>query len=192
MIKANNKDRKLIVELLTQSFKDNQSVNYVIRQDMRRLQRIRALMHYSVEVCSLFGDVWITENKKACALILYPHLKKNTLQSVWLDVNLILRAIGVGGINKVIKRENLIKAKQVKGQMAYLWFIGVNPLYQHSGIGSLLLKEVLADAEKKRLPVYLETSTEKNLPWYQRFGFKIYDKLVLTYVLHFLKYEPVK
>lgn len=85
MIRASNSDRKLIVELLTQSFEDNQSVNYIIQQDKRRLQRIRALMRYSIGVCCLFGDVWLSEDKKACALILYPQLKKTTLRSVWLD-----------------------------------------------------------------------------------------------------------
>lgn len=76
--------------------------------------------------------------------------------------------------------------------MAYLWFIGVDPLYQRSGIGSRLLKEVIADAGAKGLPIYLETSTERNLPWYQRFGFRIYDELHLTYVLYFLKHEETK
>ncbi|MGO1243920.1 GNAT family N-acetyltransferase [Sphingobacterium sp. JB170] len=192
MIRASKSDRKLVVELLTQSFKDNQSVNYIIQQDRHRFQRIRALMHYSIEVCLLFGDVWLSQDKKACALILYPQLKKTTLRSLWLDVTLIFQAIGVGSIAKAIKREKRIKEKQTKNPMAYLWFIGVDPLYQGSGIGSRLLKEVIAHAEAKGLPIYLETSTERNLPWYQDFGFRIYDKLHLDYVLYFLKHEETK
>ena len=192
MIKASHNDKTLLTELLTKSFEENLSVNYVIQQDDKKLKRIRLLMEYSIEMCFLFGEIWLSNDKKACALILYPHKKRTTLSSVFLDLNLIFRVIGVSGFGKVMSREVLIKKKQPKEKMVYLWFIGVNPLYQHSGIGSLLLKEVLADAEKKGLPVYLETSTEKNLPWYQRFGFTIYDKLVFSYVLHFLKYKPVK
>lgn len=192
MIKASHNDKTLLTELLTKSFEENLSVNYVIQQDDKKLKRIRLLMEYSIEMCFLFGEIWLSNDKKACALILYPHKKRTTLSSVFLDLNLIFRVIGVSGFGKVMSREVLIKKKQPKEKMVYLWFIGVNPLYQHSGIGSLLLKEVLADVEKKGLPVYLETSTEKNLPWYQRFGFTIYDKLVFSYVLHFLKYKPVK
>lgn len=192
MIKAKPSDKGLIVELLSNSFKENQSVNYIIWKDNKKPKRIRALMEYSIEVCLLFGDVWLTVDKKACALILYPHLKRTTLKSIFLDSQLIFRAIGVTGVVKAMKREALIKEKQFKEPMAYLWFIGVNPMYQHSGIGSSLLNEVIADADSKNLPVFLETSTLQNVPWYRRFGFQVYDELTLTYTLYFLKRDLSK
>lgn len=192
MVKANDDDRKLIVELLTRSFEDNQSINYIIKRDSKKQERIRTLMEYSIGTCFLFGEVWISEDKKACALILYPHLKKTSLKSIYLDLKLIFKAIGISGISKARKRETLIKEKQPKEKMAYLWFIGVNPLYQHQGIGGTLLKEVMADAERKGLPVFLETSALQNLPWYRRFGFHIYDELTLTYTLYFLKRDLSK
>ncbi len=192
MIKAKPIDKKLIIELLAKSFEDNQSVNYIIRQDGKTAERIRALMAYSIGQCSLFGDVWLSDDKKACALILYPHQKKTTLRSILLDLKLILRAISLSGIIKAMKREDLIKAKQPKINMAYIWFIGVNPMYQRSSIGSKLLKEVISDATLKGLPVYLETSTVGNIPWYTRFGFQIYEELNLTYTLYFLKRDLSK
>lgn len=192
MIKATDEDKQSIIDILARSFGANQSVNYIIRQDKKRPERIDVLMDYSFDVCKLFGEVWLSEEKKACALVLYPHIKKTTPRSIYLDLKLIFRAIGLSGINKAMKREALIKEKQPKVPMAYLWFIGVDPQYQHSGIGSKLLKEVIEHAKNQRLPVYLETSTERNLPWYHRSGFQIYDQLVLTYVLHFLKYERAK
>jgi hypothetical protein len=185
-------DRKLITELLLMSFKENLSVNYIIRQDHKKLDRIRALMEYSIDICSLFGKVWLSDNKEACALILYPHNKQTTLKSLWLDLKLIFKAIGIGGISKAIRRESLIKEKQSKEHMAYLWFIGVNPESQHLGIGTKLLQEIIADADAKNLPVFLETSTLQNLPWYERFAFKIYNELVLTYTLYFLKRDLSK
>lgn len=190
MRKANPDDRDLVVELLTRSFEDNMSVNYIVRQDAKRIHRIRALMHYSFEVCYRFGEVWLSNDCTASALVLYPHLKKNTFVSVWLDIQLILCAIGLGGIKKALNREAQVKKLQPKEPMAYLWFIGVNPLYQHQRTGSKLLQEVMADAAQKNLPVYLETSTVKNLPWYEKFGFQIYDQLNLGYVLFFLKHLP--
>jgi ribosomal protein S18 acetylase RimI-like enzyme len=104
-----------------------------------------------------------------------------------LDLKLIVQAIGLSGIKRALDRESKIKAKQPKEPMAYLWFIGVEPSQQHKGIGSKLLQEVIADATVNNLPVFLETSTTPNLPWYERFGFKIYDQLTLTYTLYFLR-----
>ena len=192
MIKANPHKKLLIVEILSKAFEENRSVNFIVRQDNKKRQRIRSLMQYSLDVCSLFGEVWLSEDRKASALVLYPASKKTTLTSVWLGIQLIFRAIGLGGIQKTLNREAQIKKLQPKESMAYLWFIGVYPPFQHSGIGSKLLQEVIEDVDKKNLPLYLETSTIENLPWYERFGFKVYDQLDLGYTLYFLKREPGK
>jgi len=142
------------------------------------------------EVCKVFGEVWLSENEKACALILYPQNKRTTIKSIWLDLKLIFQAIGLRNIQKALDRESKIKKLQPQINMMYLWFIGVAPEYQHLGIGSNLLNDVLGDAGKENLPTYLETSTLKNLPWYERNGFEIYNRLELGYTLFFLKHEP--
>lgn len=180
-------DKPLVVKLLALSFEKNQSVNYIIRQDHKRKERIRALMDYSFEVCYRFGEVYITEGNKACALVLCPDQKKAT---IWLDIKLIFKAIGLAAIGKAMRREKLIKAKQPDTPMYYLWFIGVDPLYQHRGIGTKLLHDLVADAKALNRPVFLETSTVKNLPWYERAGFKVYDTLALGYTLYFLSNRP--
>ncbi len=187
MIKASREKKDLTVAILTNAFTDNKSVNYIIRQDNRKILRIKALMAYSFDMCMEFGDVFLTESGEACALILYPHLKKFSFYAVWLDIKIIFKAITVWGIAKTLNRESKIKAIQPKEPMAYLWFIGVNRVFQHTGTGSSLLKEVIEYAEKKELPVFLETSTTENLPWYDRFGFQIYSELDLGYKLFFLK-----
>jgi len=187
MLKANIEHKALIVDILMNAFKDNQSVNFIVRQDDKRLKRICALMNYSFEMCYLFGDVWLSENREACALILYPHLKKLSIRAIWLDIKLIFQAIGVNGIFKAMKREAQIKDIQPNIPKSYLWFIGVNPQAQHSGFGSQLLHEIIDHAKTLEFPMYLETSTVPNISWYQSFGFEIYDELDLGYTLYFLK-----
>lgn len=191
MKKAQPEDRSLIIQILASSFEDNQSINYIIQKDNKKF-RIRSLMEYSIDVCLLFGDVWVSEDKNACALVLYPHLKKTSLKSIWLDFKLAVQAIHLSGIGRAMRREALINEKRLKVPMAYLWFIGVNPLFQYQGIGSQLLQEILINAKNQDLPVYLETSTLKNLPWYQRFDFQIYNQLNLSYTLYFLKSGTAK
>jgi len=72
-----------------------------------------------------------------------------------------------------MKRESKIKELQPKKLMYYLWFIGVDSDKQNKGIGSSLIKEVIEEVHFQQRPVYLETSTLKNIPWYKKFGFKI-------------------
>ena len=146
-------------------------------------------MEYSFEVCHLFGEVFLTNDKKGCALILLPDKKKTNLKSILLDVKLISTCTGLSNLTKAMSRESKIKKLHPKELMYYLWFIGVDPDKQSKGIGSTLLNEVINEGTSEHRSIYLETSTLKNIPWYEKFGFKIYNELDLGYKLFFLKKE---
>lgn len=192
MIRAEYKDKERIVKILTGSFENNGSVNYIIKQDRKRIQRITNLMEYSFDICYLFGRVLLSDDKKGCALIVLPEKKKTTFKSALLDLKLIFSCIGLSNVKKTMKRETMIKKLQPKEPMYYLWFIGVDPNEQNKGIGSSLLVEIIKESESEKRSICLETSTLKNLPWYQKFGFTIYNELNLGYKLFFLKRQPAK
>jgi len=60
-----------------------------------------------------------------------------------------------------------------QGQHWYLWALGVNPPCQGQGIGGMLMQPVLAQAGAALLPCYLETENERNVPFYQKYGFQL-------------------
>lgn len=186
MIKSTNNNKPLILDILTKSFDTNQSVNYIIKKDGKRNKRIHALMDYSFEICKRFGKVFLSEDKYACALIVYPDKKKTTIMSILLDLKLILKCVGFQNLKKTLRRESLIKKVQPKEKMTYLWFISVSPEKQGHGIGGKMLLEILESSKMENRPVYLETSTLSNLPWYKKFGFKIYHEDDIGYKLYFL------
>lgn len=187
MIDATCSDKNTIVEILARAFDDNKSVNYIIKQDKHRKQRIRKLMDYSFEVCNRFGRVVLSDDKKAYALIAFPDKKRTTFRSVLCDVKLITNSIGLKGVSKAMSREKKIKQLQPMELIYYLWFIGVSPEEQNRGIGSILLSEIIKDAEAQNRILCPETSTQKNIPWYEKFGFKIYNELDFGYKLFFFK-----
>ncbi|GAB3179718.1 GNAT family N-acetyltransferase [Telluribacter humicola] len=187
MIAATDQDKKLVVDILSSAFNENQSVNYLIPQDGNRFKRIRALMDYSYEVCKTAGKVVLSDDRKACALVLFPDQKKTTLTSLVPMVRLIKNAIGVGNIGKAMNRESLIAKHHPQTPFYHLWFIGVQPEYKGTGIGGRLLRELMEEAKGMNRPVFLETSTMKNLPWYKKHGFSIYHNLELSYTLYLLR-----
>jgi ribosomal protein S18 acetylase RimI-like enzyme len=187
MRRAEQSDKDLIINILVKSFDDNKSVNYIVKQDNKRALRMRKLMEYSFDVCNLFGDVFLTEDKRACALIVMPDKKKTTLKSILLDAKLALSVIGLSNIKKAMNRESTINKLHPKEPFYYLWFIGVDPAEQNKGIGTKLMTDVINEAANKGRSIYLETSTLKNIPWYEKFGFTIYNKLDFGYELFCLK-----
>ena len=187
MVTAQPKDKDRIIEILTLAFEQNLSVGYICGKGAGKMKRMGYLMEYAYKVCSAFGKVVISEDGNACAMVLFPDKKRFTLASLWWDVLLVVKVVRIFNIGKVLKRERQIKMHHPKFPFYYLWFIGVHPVHRGQRLGSELMLELVLDAEKMERPIYLETSTIKNLAWYRKFGFKIYDELNLSYVLHFLK-----
>ena len=187
MRKATSSDKSVILDILTRSFDDNKSVNYVVKQDQKRVDRIKKLMDYSFDVCKEFGEVWISEDQQACALILFPDKKRSSFRTLLWDLKLALSVIGIDRVSAVLKREAMIKSNHPKVPIAYLWFIGVNPQLHGKGIGSAFIQEVIRECDRKKRPIYLETSMEKNLPFYKKFGFEIFQSLQLSYTLYQLR-----
>src|SRR5262245_33542943 len=54
----------------------------------------------------------------------------------------------------------------------YLPFIGVTPARQGQGYGAALLRTQLSISDKAQLPAYLESTSPKSQPLYERHGFK--------------------
>lgn len=187
MKKANYKDKPLVVDILSASFKDNKSVNYILAQAGNREMRLRRLMAYSFDVCYLFGNVFLSDDQKAAALIIYPDKKRTTLKSTWLDLKFAIQCLGIFNLFKAIRRESAIKKVHPAIPFSYLWFIGVKPDNQNAGAGTVLLEEILFYSRNQNRPVVLETSTERNLPWYKKNKFDIYAELDFGYRLYCLR-----
>lgn len=186
MIRAISSDKKMICALLVSSFSDNPSVNDIVDGRRRWADRMVGLMEYAFELCMRCGEVWLSDDRRGCALLLFPHERRTTLYTVWLDVKLALGVVGISRLARVLRRDRLVRDLHPGQDKAYLWFIGVKPLHQKTGLGSALLSELISRYDSLGLPLYLETSMPGNLAWYRRFGFKQYDQLELGYRLFFL------
>ena len=188
MYKADLRDKHFVIDLLTRAFDDNKSVNFVVRQDAQRVKRIARLMNYSYNVCNAFGEVWVSDDRAACALLLFPDRKQTTFKSILWDLKLAFSVVGIDRVKNVLHREGVIKANHPRrANFAYLWFLAVHPEQQGEGAGTRFLKTLLAECEKMKRDVYLETSMPRNLPFYDRLGFEVYETVKLTYTLYQLR-----
>lgn len=183
---ATNQDISYVREILGESFADNLSSNYVLKQS-GNLRYLKRLMKYSIRYCTHFGYVFINDEKNAACLLVDPR-KKNVLAGIRLNIYFIFRVCGLKKLKAVLRREKIMKENHKKFPNAiHLWFIGVGKASQEKGFGSLLLNEVI-DFSEDFDTILLETSNEQNLPWYQKHGFEIYDsKWIENHDLYFLK-----
>ena len=187
MIQASYHHREKVIRILADSFSANQSVTYVIRQDARQRQRLAGLIAYSFDLCLTFGQGWLSDDGSGCALVLFPDRKRTTWQTLWWEATLVSTVFGVANVPRVLRRENAIRGAHPPTPFAHLWYVGVDPDRQGQGIGSRLLTELIEEYEQQHRPVYLETSTARNVPWYERHGFEVYRRLFFSYELLMLR-----
>lgn len=100
------------------------------------------------------------------------------------DLPKLLRAISKSDL--VISAWNgeelvgLIRALTDEETIAYIQDILVFPMYHKQGVGSQLMRRMLAELKGIRQIVLMTDSGEENAPlhdWYRSFGFKSYDDL---------------
>lgn len=173
--------------MLTRAFDTNKSVNYIVGLNGNRVRRIQNLMTYSFNVCHQFGECWMSDAGDACALILFTDKKRRTWQTLVWDLQFAISVVGLRRMGGILKREEMIKSNHPKKPFAYLWFFGVDPDVHNKGVGSAFLREIISECDKKKRPIYLETSMEKNLPFYKKFGFEIFNTVQPTYTLYLLR-----
>lgn len=57
----------------------------------------------------------------------------------------------------------------------YLGILGVDPARQSRGLGASLVGPTLAECDRMGMLAHLESSNERNLPFYERHGFEVLD-----------------
>jgi len=64
----------------------------------------------------------------------------------------------------------------------YLVIIGVSSQFQGQGFGGKLLEALIEESEQVGIPVYLETSTERNVRMYKGLGFRLLNQITLPVI----------
>jgi ribosomal protein S18 acetylase RimI-like enzyme len=168
MKQASLADKQTIIKILSESFDTNLSVNSVVKQDKKRVKRIRALMSYVFDIGFRIGQVYVSDNAKAAVICNFPDENKAKFKE---DMRLAFQVVGLDRVFTVLKRENYIQSQHPKEPFIHLWFIGTALSEQGKGLGSQLMKELLSLNKYEELPVCLETSNPRNLPFYEKLGF---------------------
>jgi ribosomal protein S18 acetylase RimI-like enzyme len=136
-----------------------------------RLERIfGALLRYAIPR----GHVYTTADRQAVTMWAPPHEWKLPTPAVARAALPLLRATGTR-LPRLLGRMGEIDRlhEQQPAEHWYLEFIGTTVAARGGGLGSALLADALARFDAAGLPVYLESSHERNLSFYRRHGFTV-------------------
>lgn len=144
-------------------------------------QRNRCLPYYLGNVLRTavrFGDVYTNGDVSGVIFTLPPD---HTKISLWEYVQ-----CGFLFTPLVLGLQTFIRSQEAEDHLSrqheeimqgrshyYLWGLVVDPAIKQKGIGTALLEPVLARADAEEVAFYLETHDERNVAYYQRFGFQL-------------------
>jgi GNAT superfamily N-acetyltransferase len=166
------------VELLARAFHDQPYNTYSEPDPTRRMYILRESFRCTVCECLAVGEPYGTgEELSGVALWMppgVPHISKEQEREFGFDR---LPAIfGETALARHAPLGDLLKAAHERNMTEPHWFLhilGVDPARQGEGIGSALMEPVLRAADSDGLPCYLDTAQPRNVPFYQRHGFRI-------------------
>ena len=174
-------------EMLARAFHDDPPNVWMFPDEEKRRAALEAGFTMSVRYGARYGQVYSTDGTDEGAAIWLPPDRPQTSMlrmlrvGFWEMMSLPVK-VGVGALPRLFsmmgQMEELHK-KDVPKRHWYLMVLGVEPKRQGQGVGSALMQPGLEQADRDRLPCYLETAKEINLKFYKKHGFEVVRKVDL-------------
>ena len=101
----------------------------------------------------------------------------------------------VGGLGPLVRGMKHIGAWNKHDPKRLHWHlgpIGVAPEVQHKGIGSHLMRFYCDLLDEDAIDGYLETDRPENVPFYERFGFRVVEEDIVVGIRNWFMLRPAK
>lgn len=165
---------------LARAFHDDPVMSWLFgRRDAARLRKLRRFMtaearrHHGHD-----GLVLTADGHPGAALWAPPDRWRTTWPEMLRSAPTMVRAIGPR-LPRALRGLGVIERAHPREPHWYLAVLGTDPPHQGRGIGSALMDPVLARCDAEGLGGYLESSKPDNVPYYERFGFRVTGEIAL-------------
>ncbi|MGE0706159.1 MAG: GNAT family N-acetyltransferase, partial [Vicinamibacterales bacterium] len=172
-----------VASLLAEAFAGDPLINWVLRPD-RRQQALRDFFRANVD--EYFAnrrrvDVATDDGEIQAALLWTPAPgAQPSSPRERLGLWGLRSWTGVRRFPRLARLVIATEARYPRFPHHYVLFIGTRADAQGKGLGSSLLRHVLADCDARGIPAYLESSNSRNLNLYWRTGFRMLEQITLA------------
>ncbi|MGW5970178.1 GNAT family N-acetyltransferase [Streptomyces sp. NPDC055186] len=169
-------DVPIAVDTLTRAFVDYPFTRHVIAADNHeaRIRRFQELC--LTRIGMVYGRVWVADAGRAVAVWATPDQDPSP---AFAEIGPLLGDL-IG--DRTAAYESAEQAVAPYRPQEPAWFlntVGVAPGAQGRGLGTAVLIPGIEAAERAERPAFLETSSERNVTFYERLGFKVTAEVLL-------------
>jgi len=162
--------------MLVRAFVDDPIANFMFAGDGRRRRGLHAFFSSQLRRQYMrFGHVYTTDQKDGAALWGPPDAHRNGVKEL---IQLLPAAPFLVSVRAHRALQLLFEVDGLHPEEPhwYLATLGTEPARQGEGRGSALLQSMIGRIDESGFPAYLESSKERNVPFYARFGFEVIDE----------------
>jgi ribosomal protein S18 acetylase RimI-like enzyme len=164
---------------LARTFDDDPVIGHIFRNDARRPAGLTAYFTTQMQSDYLrFGGCYTTEGYQGSAIWAPAGKPLLTGMAGVLTMFRVLPYVAPHLVT-TLRLLNLIESMHPHQPHWYLATLGTAVEEQGKGIGSALMRPVLDHCDAEGLPAYLESSKERNVPFYRRHGFEVVKEVPL-------------
>jgi ribosomal protein S18 acetylase RimI-like enzyme len=170
-------DTEAISTMLARAFHDDPVQAWLFPRATRRRQRLECFYRRDLQHRLLGRAVaWTTADRAGAAFWMPP----DTWQIRWhqaLRIAPAFRSLASPRGVRALRLLAAIEAGHPHEPHWYLAHLAVDPSAQRRGLGAALLRRGIERADHEGLPCYLESSSDRNTPYYRRFGFDVIQRV---------------
>lgn len=161
-------------EILGEAFADYPWTNWCVAEDSH-LERIASLQRVYLEHMAIpHGNAYIDSSAHGVVAFLPPDVPAPTA-----EVSAKIVELHGDRFDRAMAADEQLSGLPVPDGAWLLATIGTTPQSRGTGLGTALMKHGLAELDRAGHACWLDTSTERNLPLYQRFGFTVVGQIAL-------------
>src|SRR4051794_20619526 len=178
--KATTADLSTMSESLAKAFADDPVMLHILPPRPGQEKKLRGLMRIEAISGLRHESVWCTEDGQATAIWKPPNKWKIGGMELLRQAPATI-AILRSRLPRALSVLNAVEKKHPEHPPHWhLAVLGTEPDGQGKGKGSAVLQPVLERCDREGEAAYLESSKERNVPFYERHGFRVTEELSLA------------
>jgi GNAT superfamily N-acetyltransferase len=166
-------DADTLSRLFAAAFLYDPIFDWIARPGPHRARALERFFYWVLQTHALpHGAAWIGEGAGAVFVPPGTAHRESGIGEFLRLLFLFARLCGLMRLSRGLRFSAAIERNHPHPPHYYLAFFAVAPRLQGQGVGTAMIDALLAEADARRLPVYLENSNPKNDAFYKRCGFE--------------------
>jgi GNAT superfamily N-acetyltransferase len=176
--KATRHDLPAMRDALARAFADDPAFRWLFPDPDKRPKQLRRWFGGRARILLRQNEVYTSGDCAATAMWAQPGNWRDPPLEFMRELAALVPMLG-RRIPRSFRGLRMIEERHPAAPHWYLAVLGTDPPRQGQGLGSAVMRPMLEECDRLEIPAYLETTTERNVAFYTRHGFKVCDELTL-------------